>query len=116
LSWDCKTRRCPYKLLLYKPGGFFKPHRNTEKAAGMFGTLIVQLLSEFTRGDLVLVVRHAGKEIMVKMRQEGSASYCLIAAYYSDCEHEITPVETGYRLALVYSLLGRSWRGSLRRL
>ena len=97
----------PYKLLLYKPGGHFKPHRDTEKAAGMFGTLIVQLPSEFTGGDLV--VRHAGKEIMVKMSQEGSASYCLIAAHYSDCEHEITPVETGYRLALVYSLC---WGGA----
>jgi len=97
----------PYKLLLYKPGGHFKPHRDTEKAAGMFATLIVQLPSEFTGGDLV--VRHGGKEIVVKMSQEGSASSCLIAAHYSDCEHEITPVETGYRLALVYSLC---WTGA----
>ena len=32
-----------YKLLLYKTGGHFKAHRDTEKAEGMFGTLIVQL-------------------------------------------------------------------------
>ena len=97
----------PYKLLLYKPGGHFKPHRDTEKAPGMFGTLIVQLPSEFTGGDLV--VRHADKGVVVKMSQEGSSSYCVIAAHYIGCEHEITKVETGYRLALVYSLY---WRGT----
>ena len=94
-----------YKLLLYKPGGHFKPHTDREKMVGMFGTLIVQLPSEFTGGDLV--VRYAGKEVMVKMSQEGSSSYCVIAAHYSDCEHEVTPVITGYRLALVYSLCWR---------
>ena len=41
-----------YKLLLYEPGGHFKPHQDTEKHQGMFGTLIVQLPSEFTGGDL----------------------------------------------------------------
>jgi len=29
-----------YKLLLYEQGGFFKPHRDTEKEPGMFGTLV----------------------------------------------------------------------------
>ena len=43
----------------------------------------------------------------MKMSQEGSSSYCVIAAHYSDCEHEVTPVITGYRLALVYSLCWR---------
>ena len=45
----------------------------------------------------------------MKMSQEGSSSYCVIAAHYSDCEHEATPVLTGCRLALVYSLC---WRGA----
>ena len=71
----------------------------------MFGTLIVQLPSEFTGGDLV--VRHAGQEMVIKMSQEGSSSYCVVAAHYSDCEHEVETVESGYRLALVYSLCSR---------
>ena len=29
-----------YKLLVYDRGGFFLPHRDTEKTAGMFGTLV----------------------------------------------------------------------------
>src|SRR6266404_1680826 len=34
-----------YKLLVYDPGGFFLAHRDTEKTAGMFGTLVVGLPS-----------------------------------------------------------------------
>ena len=30
-----------YKLLVYETGGLFRPHRDTEKADGMFGTLVV---------------------------------------------------------------------------
>lgn len=34
-----------YKLLLYEEGAFFKPHRDSEKVPGMFGTLIICLSS-----------------------------------------------------------------------
>jgi hypothetical protein len=34
-----------YKLLVYDPGAFFTAHRDTEKAGGMFGTLVVVLPS-----------------------------------------------------------------------
>ena len=34
-----------YKLLVYETGGLFRPHRDTEKADGMFGTLVVVLPS-----------------------------------------------------------------------
>jgi hypothetical protein len=30
-----------YTLLLYKTGGHFTPHQDTEKEAGMFGTLVI---------------------------------------------------------------------------
>jgi hypothetical protein len=32
-----------YKLLLYEPGGHFVTHRDTEKEAGMFATLLICL-------------------------------------------------------------------------
>jgi hypothetical protein len=47
-----------YKLLLYVPGDHFVSHVDTSKSDGMFGTLVVQLPSQFTGGELV--VRHAG--------------------------------------------------------
>ena len=36
-----------YKLLLYKPGDHFAPHRDTEKAPGMFATMAVLLPSAY---------------------------------------------------------------------
>ncbi|KAJ9610421.1 hypothetical protein H2200_005198 [Cladophialophora chaetospira] len=48
-----------YKLLLYEEGAFFKPHQDSEKAPGMFGTLMVCLPSAHLGGDLVLT--HAGE-------------------------------------------------------
>ncbi len=49
-----------YKLLVYGEGDFFVSHRDTEKAAGMFGTLVVVLPSIHTGGELV--VRHWGRK------------------------------------------------------
>ena len=36
-----------YKLLLYEEGALFKPHKDTEKEPGMFGTLVICLPSIF---------------------------------------------------------------------
>ncbi len=55
-----------YKLLLYGEGGFFVGHRDTEKAPGMFATLVVVLPSLHEGGDLV--VRHAGQEARLSLR------------------------------------------------
>lgn len=41
-----------YKLLIYDEGGFFSAHRDTEKAGGMFGTLVVVLPSAHRGGEL----------------------------------------------------------------
>ena len=54
-----------YKLLVYEKGGFFKAHRDSEKADGMFGTLIVVLPSAHKGGELT--VRHAGRETVVDL-------------------------------------------------
>ena len=40
-------------MLLYKTGGHFKKHRDTEKEKGMFATLILQLPSKYSGGELV---------------------------------------------------------------
>ena len=92
-----------YKLLLYEPGGFFKKHRDTEKADGMFATLVIQLPSRFTGGSFV--VTHNGKTQTFAMHEPETSPYtCRYVAHYADCEHEIMPIESGHRLALVYSL------------
>jgi hypothetical protein len=39
-----------YKLLVYDQGSFFTSHRDTEKSAGMFGTLVLALTAQGPRG------------------------------------------------------------------
>ncbi|MGH8021796.1 MAG: 2OG-Fe(II) oxygenase, partial [Opitutaceae bacterium] len=97
-----KVRTELYKLLIYDEGGFFAAHRDTEKAAGMFGTLVVSLPSSHEGGDLI--IRHAGRETVVDLRasEAGAVRY---AAFYADCEHEVRPVTAGYRVCLVYNIV-----------
>ncbi|HYG33951.1 MAG TPA: 2OG-Fe(II) oxygenase, partial [Clostridia bacterium] len=74
-----------YKLLLYDVGSFFQAHRDTEKAEGMFGTLVIVLPSFHKGGELV--VRHAGREVIMDLRTK-EVSEVTFAAFYADCEHE----------------------------
>ena len=96
-----------YKLLIYDPGGRFKPHRDTEKSPGMFGTLVVVLPSEHTGGELV--IRHGARETTVALSGADFAELGF-AAFYADCEHELRPVTAGHRICLVYNLVQRSSR------
>ncbi len=91
-----------YKLLLYPAGGHFATHRDTEKEPGMFGTLIVQLPAGHKGG--ALAVRHNGEEIVWETERDSNTQihYC---AFYADCEHELKPVTSGWRLVLVYNLV-----------
>ena len=93
-----------YKLLMYDPGSFFVSHRDTEKASGMFATLVLVLPSNAMGGELV--VRHKGREVRLALHCEDPAE-AAFAAFYADCVHEVLPVTTGYRLTLVYNLLRR---------
>ena len=90
-----------YKLLVYEPGGFFSPHRDTEKAPGMIATLTVSLPAAGEGGELI--VRHGGREIAVDMSVI-EPSELAFAAFYADCPHEVRPVAAGHRLALVFNL------------
>src|SRR5271157_3848593 len=91
-----------YKLLIYDQGSFFVNHRDTEKAPGMFATLVLTLSSMSTGGELV--VRHKGREVRLDLRCE-EPSEVAFAAFYADCVHEVLPVTAGCRLTLVYNLL-----------
>lgn len=98
-----------YKLLVYDKDSFFLPHRDTEKAAGMFATLVLVLPGESEGGELV--VRHNGREQVLDLRRAdpGELGY---AAFYADCVHEVRPVTSGYRLALTYNLVRKGKGGA----
>lgn len=91
-----------HKFLVYEEGGFFAPHRDTEKADGMVATLVVALPVAGKGGELV--IRHQDRETVVDMRSE-DPSELVFAAFYADCEHEIRPVTEGHRACLVFNLV-----------
>lgn len=91
-----------YKLLVYEKGSFFKPHRDTEKTPGMFATLVVALPSKHAGGELIIT--HQGQTERIQFDAPNSAFDVQFAAFYADCLHEVTPVQSGYRICLVYNL------------
>lgn len=100
----CPPRRIEarlYKLLVYERGGFFTPHRDSEKAPGMIGTLTISLPVAGEGGQLI--VRHRGREIVADMNV-AEPSELAFAAFYADCPHEVRPVAAGHRLALIFNL------------
>ncbi len=95
-----------YKLLIYRPGGFFAEHRDTEKVPGMVATLSLSLPTPGAGGELV--VRHGGREEAFDL-SAGEPSEMSFAAFYADCLHEVRPLAEGHRVTLVFNLfLGSS--------
>ncbi|KZT33494.1 hypothetical protein SISSUDRAFT_992957, partial [Sistotremastrum suecicum HHB10207 ss-3] len=95
--------RCElYKLLVYEKGSHFLPHQDTEKAKGMFGTVIIVLPSAFEGGQLHM--SHSGQTKIFDIAED--SEFCTsVMAWYSDVRHEVKPITSGYRLALSYNLI-----------
>jgi len=100
---DEKLECSLYNLLLYEKGSFFLPHRDGEKADRMVATLVIVLPSAYEGGELI--IRHDGKEETIDFTTVENGEFMLhFAAFYADCEHEIRPLKSGYRLCLVYNV------------
>ncbi|KAJ3193544.1 hypothetical protein HK101_004647 [Irineochytrium annulatum] len=127
LAWkDSSVVAEMYKLNIYGPGGHFKTHVDSPRASNMFGSLVVCLPSAHTGGQLVLsrtipkkvdvygyISGNPGAEIPAAVERtvfdwggDDAAAQGILqwAAFYSDVEHEILPVETGHRVTLTYNL------------
>ncbi|KAF2087833.1 hypothetical protein K490DRAFT_65113 [Saccharata proteae CBS 121410] len=87
-----------YKMLLYGKGAMFKPHKDSEKCPGMFGTLVICLPSPHKGGAVKL--NHCGQEKMFQTSGFPQSYAC----WYSDVTHEVTEVTSGYRWVLTYNL------------
>ncbi|KUI65191.1 hypothetical protein VM1G_00844 [Cytospora mali] len=97
-----------YKLLLYEKGSFFKRHKDSEKAPGMIGSLIICLPSKHEGGEVHL--SHAGKD-HVYSTAPNSAFDLTALAWYSDVTHEVKEVTEGHRLVLTYNIVQRAGAG-----
>ncbi len=107
-----------HELSIYGPGGFFKPHQDTEKHPGMVATLVIIWPSAHIGGELC--IEHGESQQRFVSQQLSSISrappgsrtaqhysgddlrWC---AFFADCRHEVLPVTDGYRLALTFDLL-----------
>jgi len=99
---DLKLQAHLYKLLVYDKGSFFLPHRDGEKLDGMVATLVIALPSVHRGGELI--VSHESQSQTIEMKGAASGLECSYAAFYADCEHEVRPVTSGYRLCLTYNV------------
>ncbi|KAG9839049.1 hypothetical protein KCU98_g9897, partial [Aureobasidium melanogenum] len=77
-----------YKMLLYEKGAMFKRHADSEKASGMFGTLVISLPSAHWGG--AVVVSHNGQRCLLQTHNHE----------YLACQE----VTSGYRWVLTYNL------------
>ncbi len=101
-----------YKLLLYAPGDFFVEHRDTEKVAGMFATLVVVLPGDYSGGRLR--VRHQAREESFELHGD-APDRVAYAAFFADCLHQVEAITAGHRLTLLYNLV-RKGSGKLPQL
>ena len=76
-----------HKLLLYEEGAFFKPHQDSEKTPGMFGTLVVALPSPHQGGELSL--RHKKERVRFSTAPHSKFGFSWVAwcVYMSSCIH-----------------------------
>lgn len=81
-----------------RPGDFFKSHLDTPRE-GLIGSLVVCLPYKHTGGSLV--VRHLNTEVSYDWGQSDTVQW---AFFYSDCEHEVKEVTSGFRITLTYNL------------
>ncbi|RDB15188.1 hypothetical protein Hypma_004839 [Hypsizygus marmoreus] len=98
-----------YKLNVYGKDSFFKSHKDTPRSDTMFGSLVVVFPTPHEGGALVL--RHAGQEwtfdsaAVLREKEQRSMAYI---AFFSDVDHEVTVVTSGYRVTLTYNLFFES--------
>src|ERR1700689_4922160 len=88
-------------------GGFFKSHRDTPRSGTMFASLVVVFPTAHAGGALKL--RHGGNvwtvnPAMATAVDNTTGPVISYIAFYSDVEHEVTPVTSGHRVTLTWNL------------
>ena len=82
---------------------------STEKAPGMFATLVIALPSEHTGGDVTVRLRDEEQTL----RTQGLCDFdYFYLAWYADVNHSVSKVESGHRLVLTYNLIRQASNSS----
>ncbi|KAF8636166.1 hypothetical protein AX17_003738 [Amanita inopinata Kibby_2008] len=94
-----------YNMNVYGEGSFFKAHKDTPRGERMFGSLVIFYPTLHEGGGLIL--RKDGKEWKfesAKELAEHNKPRIGYVALYSDVEHEVALVTSGYRVTVTYNL------------
>ncbi|KAF7798245.1 hypothetical protein EIP86_009462 [Pleurotus ostreatoroseus] len=94
-----------YKLNVYGEGSFFKSHKDTPRDKSMFGSLVVFYPTTHEGGTLIF--RDGNSEWAFDSAQatsEHDGSCVAYAAFFSDVDHEVALVRSGYRVTVTYNL------------
>mmetsp|Transcript_16189 Transcript_16189/g.22120 ORF Transcript_16189/g.22120 Transcript_16189/m.22120 type:complete len:443 (-) Transcript_16189:188-1516(-) len=103
-AYGVKNRLVFYKMLVYNEGCHFKIHKDTLRDKSHISSLLVSLptTSGFEGG--VLQVHSPDRSITMNWDGQcdgNTASWC---SFYTDCDHELLPMTSGYRLILAYQV------------
>ena len=107
---DATLRLEPLKLLLYRAGGHFAEHADTEKTAGMIASLALIVPGDYEGG--ALVVEHGAERLRAG---DGGSPRWRWVAWYADCRHRLEPVRQGVRLAMTFGVVLDAERPLTRR-
>ena len=93
-------------MLISQKGGSFPRQKDNERDEKVFGKLIIQPPTFHSGGELVLYDGDAESHKVIDLGQKDgrNAYYVHFAAYWSDMEYEMRPIENGNQLMFVYSL------------
>lgn len=87
------------------PGSFFKTHKDTPRSDDMFASLVVVLPTRHTGGALSF--QHENQSLQFDSAQaiaDSSTTSIAYTAFFSDIDHEVGVVQSGYRVTLTYNL------------
>lgn len=101
------------KLAMYEVGGHFLPHKDTTHADNHIATLLIEVPSEHTGGDLVLRMQDQEQRwSLVKTKtldglsdeddDDDKVNCCM---FYTDVNHQVEPVLSGVRAVLQFDVL-----------
>lgn len=93
-----------HKLLLHEKGFSSQNYGDTEESPGKIGTLFICLPSEHSGGDVHISF---GPDKHHFITAPTSKHDLTASAWYSDVSHKTKEINSGYRLALTYSIFQR---------
>ena len=95
----------PEKLIYMEQGACISRTRDDEGDDSIFGSLIIQLPSKFTGGELTIYNSLEEESFKFTLGAGEEATYsCHFACHFSDCEYEWAKLQSGSRLLLCYHL------------